>query len=446
MKRKIYVVGFAFSPDRKAVALIEKSNPHNAEGNERPKWLKGKYNGIGTDIQKGEEPIDAMVRTFKQRTGVLTEDDVWEQYAQINNDEAVVLFYRTVLPAVYWGAIATKTRETVHRANIHQMQHYPIVENLKWLIPMALDEGHNFSMSLDMGVPQIEGAQQLMLVKYPGDEEKLDAMWNDFLKETAPHLTRKIDSVTVEFEGVNYHDIILNAFRGMVKEIAEKYVGLANVDETHNAIALELAERMSKVNDAVWDELIGEDNHHKMNMQIKDSDFDINVYGREEVPKLIVMLAQKIWEVSHSAIAIADLADYAVMEVRQIVDKALEIIKAGGSTPETWTAAEDYIIKAVSELPPATGNRVKDGIVPGAEGSDGGVKNSSEGIGTGGSENNSNGGGQKSEVKDDQEKAAETKPAPAPAAPQTPAPKPGDNKTGVDAKPTENTKKTEKGK
>ena len=56
-----YVVGFLFNPDMTEVVLIKKN---------RPDWQKGLLNGVGGKIESGEDPITAMIREFKEETGV----------------------------------------------------------------------------------------------------------------------------------------------------------------------------------------------------------------------------------------------------------------------------------------------------------------------------------------------------------------------------------------
>lgn len=57
-----YVLGLLFSEDRTRVALIHKL---------KPEWQKDKFNGIGGKIEESDDtPLDAMIREFKEETGV----------------------------------------------------------------------------------------------------------------------------------------------------------------------------------------------------------------------------------------------------------------------------------------------------------------------------------------------------------------------------------------
>ena len=64
-----YVLGFAFNLLGTRVVLIEKN---------RPAFQKGYLNGIG-GITKYEALQDAMVREFKEETGLETETGAWQR-------------------------------------------------------------------------------------------------------------------------------------------------------------------------------------------------------------------------------------------------------------------------------------------------------------------------------------------------------------------------------
>jgi 8-oxo-dGTP pyrophosphatase MutT (NUDIX family) len=66
-----YVLGFAFTPSRKGVILIKKR---------RPNWQAGKLNGPGGKIEAGETPEQAMIREFKEETGIDTELGQWSDF------------------------------------------------------------------------------------------------------------------------------------------------------------------------------------------------------------------------------------------------------------------------------------------------------------------------------------------------------------------------------
>jgi 8-oxo-dGTP diphosphatase len=65
------VLGFAIDERTKQVLLIRKN---------RPEWQAGKLNGIGGHLEACDRNSsrDAMVREFKEETGIATPDFIWE--------------------------------------------------------------------------------------------------------------------------------------------------------------------------------------------------------------------------------------------------------------------------------------------------------------------------------------------------------------------------------
>lgn len=73
-----YVLGFAFYKDK--VILIKKN---------RPEFQKDKLNGIGGKIEKNEDAIGAMVREFKEETGITTSIRNWNPLGRLDEPELV---------------------------------------------------------------------------------------------------------------------------------------------------------------------------------------------------------------------------------------------------------------------------------------------------------------------------------------------------------------------
>jgi 8-oxo-dGTP diphosphatase len=69
---KKYVLGFYFDGDR--VLLINKT---------KPEWQRGKLNGLGGTIETGEAPLLAMVREFKEESGIDTNPTQWVRVADL---------------------------------------------------------------------------------------------------------------------------------------------------------------------------------------------------------------------------------------------------------------------------------------------------------------------------------------------------------------------------
>jgi 8-oxo-dGTP diphosphatase len=123
------VVGFLFSPDKKEVVLIEKN---------KPDWQKGKLNGIGGHKEDEEDLSKCMTREFIEETGVIIED--WKLFAKgfaIDSD-ASVYFYKA-FNKLYENVKST-TNEKVVIIPLDMLNTIPLIYNLSWLIPLALDE------------------------------------------------------------------------------------------------------------------------------------------------------------------------------------------------------------------------------------------------------------------------------------------------------------------
>jgi 8-oxo-dGTP pyrophosphatase MutT (NUDIX family) len=150
MKR--YVAGFLFNKEGNQVALIEK---------QRPEWQKFQLNGIGGHIDRKtgahtcydvgcdvpgfdpytcpwETPLEAMVREFREETGV--ELNCWQEYCVLSGPEYEVHFFQSYANAIY--DVETKTDEQVLVYGVDDILNpnitYPLIPNLRWLIPMAL--------------------------------------------------------------------------------------------------------------------------------------------------------------------------------------------------------------------------------------------------------------------------------------------------------------------
>lgn len=129
-----YVLGFLFSYDLQRVALIRK---------ERPNWQKGKLNGIGGHIEEGEMSVDAMSREFFEGTGVKVPLWDWQEFCQMEGSVfRVDCFTARLKTAGPDPELEKKTDETPRWYSLEflHIEEPPMIPNLKWLIPMALEE------------------------------------------------------------------------------------------------------------------------------------------------------------------------------------------------------------------------------------------------------------------------------------------------------------------
>ena len=124
------VCGFYFSDDRTQVVLIRKN---------RPAWQAGMINGVGGKTESGETPLDAMIREFHEETGVLVKD--WDHYCTHTDrgHSFKIWFFRAFAQAGHLSECRSMTDEQVLSFSVDSLYKLPVIPNLRWLIPMALD-------------------------------------------------------------------------------------------------------------------------------------------------------------------------------------------------------------------------------------------------------------------------------------------------------------------
>lgn len=122
-----YVVGFAF--DNEKVLLIKKL---------KPDWQVGFLNGVGGKCEAGESNNEAMAREFHEETGVIIPREDWRLFCTTYARDGTVFFFTTKLN----NSIVIKQMEdeqpiwVLHK----RLYDYKVINNLRWLIPMALAE------------------------------------------------------------------------------------------------------------------------------------------------------------------------------------------------------------------------------------------------------------------------------------------------------------------
>lgn len=129
-----YVTGFMFSADAEKLVVIKKL---------KPLWQCGLYNGVGGKIEANELSIDAMVREFKEETGVITQPENWTCFANVyrpNVYDVDMYFSRSDLAF----QVQSIEQEEVHIINVNRLPEN-LIPNLRWLIPLALDSQADFS-------------------------------------------------------------------------------------------------------------------------------------------------------------------------------------------------------------------------------------------------------------------------------------------------------------
>lgn len=122
-----YVLGFALHTDHEQILLIRKS---------RPAWQRGLINGVGGKIKPAELACDAMVREFKEETGLDTDLEAWTYFATLEGEQPdfwCVFCYAAILDI--FTALPQTDEPLLY---VHSGSPPPdSVPDLAWLIPLA---------------------------------------------------------------------------------------------------------------------------------------------------------------------------------------------------------------------------------------------------------------------------------------------------------------------
>lgn len=133
---KEYVLGFAIDPFNNRILLIQKN---------KPEWQAGKYNGIGGKVEPGEFPTLAMVREFKEETGIKTKNEDWTRAGEMFGNGFFVTVFYTIMVNI--DAAKSVTDEPVLKWNLDQIgnqnYHSLLISNLPWLIAFIVDRIHS---------------------------------------------------------------------------------------------------------------------------------------------------------------------------------------------------------------------------------------------------------------------------------------------------------------
>ncbi|MEK7541973.1 MAG: NUDIX domain-containing protein [Patescibacteria group bacterium] len=137
---KNYTLGFIFTPEFNRVLLIHKT---------KPEWQAGKINGIGGKIEEGESPLECIVREVREEAGLATAADKWIYLGEMGSDMWRVYVFATV----YRGCMDDAKSPDEEKVEWFDPAALPgnIINNLTWLVPLALDkmrygEFQDFSM------------------------------------------------------------------------------------------------------------------------------------------------------------------------------------------------------------------------------------------------------------------------------------------------------------
>lgn len=127
---KKYVLGFAMDGD--LVLLVRKN---------KPAWQKGKLNGIGGGIEDFDEsPLHAMVREFKEETGIDTIIEDWHNFAIMHGSDWEVYCFESQVPRpklVSVQGLNNDIGERLENWYISELRNESaVISNVPWLIEM----------------------------------------------------------------------------------------------------------------------------------------------------------------------------------------------------------------------------------------------------------------------------------------------------------------------
>lgn len=129
-----YVVGFLFNPEMDKVVLIEKTHPD---------WQKGFLNGVGGKVEQDEGAHSCMKREFKEETGLESND--WRFYFAIYGKSWKCYFFYNI--SEDFDKVKSITEEQIKIVGVKELWNVPVIQNLRWLIPMCLDGAHKLGES-----------------------------------------------------------------------------------------------------------------------------------------------------------------------------------------------------------------------------------------------------------------------------------------------------------
>jgi 8-oxo-dGTP diphosphatase len=136
LKPTEYVLGFLFDLKKSQVILIRKLKPN---------WQKNLLNGVGGKIEEGETPINAMVREFKDETGIDTVESNWKHYATMSSASFNVAVFKAFLDTPLPQKL-TDEEPIIVSTNPDFKQtisYHRYVSNIPWLVEMALDDNES---------------------------------------------------------------------------------------------------------------------------------------------------------------------------------------------------------------------------------------------------------------------------------------------------------------
>ena len=153
MPALVYVLALLFTADRRRIVLMRRT---------RPTWQAGRVNALGGKLLAGETPLDAARREVREETGVdvaaweeflVWDDPVYRMHAMRAFDDAAAHAHTMEDQEVFLADVAALPPE--------------VIDNLRWLIPLALDRDVATPIHVRSAAPDGSG-----MTEAPGAEDR----------------------------------------------------------------------------------------------------------------------------------------------------------------------------------------------------------------------------------------------------------------------------------
>jgi 8-oxo-dGTP diphosphatase len=140
---RAYVLALLFTADEREVVLMRRT---------RPAWQAGRVNALGGKLAPGETALDAARREVREESGV--DVDEWTELLVWEDPH-----YRMhVVRALSDRAREARTMEDqeVFLAPVRALP-AAVIDNLRWLVPLALDGDVAFPLRVRSAAPEGSG-------------------------------------------------------------------------------------------------------------------------------------------------------------------------------------------------------------------------------------------------------------------------------------------------
>jgi 8-oxo-dGTP diphosphatase len=128
MAQKEYVLAIALNAQKSKILLVRKLTPE---------WQRGLLNGPGGKIEQGETPLHAMIREFKEETGLLTGDEQWSSMGIVQNEFFKMYVFSLFDDLIYQAKTVEREVVEVFDVDIAMLEQCG-VDNLYQLVDRAI--------------------------------------------------------------------------------------------------------------------------------------------------------------------------------------------------------------------------------------------------------------------------------------------------------------------